>query len=43
VAEIDGDGKPDLLTCVEWSVYPFYSHAAVTLKERPSYRIESTR
>jgi len=39
VGDIDGDGKPDLVTCVEWSVYPFYSHAAVTLKERPTYEI----
>ncbi len=36
VADMDGDGKPDLLTCVEWSVYPFYSHAAIQMKTRPA-------
>jgi hypothetical protein len=25
---------------VEWSVYPFFSHAAVTMKARPAYTIE---
>ena len=35
--DLDGDGKPDLLACVEWSVYPFYSHAALTMAERPAY------
>ena len=25
--DFNGDGKPDLLGCVEWSVYPFYAHA----------------
>ena len=43
VADIDGDNKPDLLTCVEWSVYPFYSHAAVMMKERPAYEIKLVR
>lgn len=37
--DIDGDGKPDLLTCVEWSVYPYYSHAALQMKERPAYTL----
>jgi hypothetical protein len=36
---MDGDGKPDILTCVEWSVYPFYSHAALTMKARPRYTL----
>ena len=35
--DFDGDGKPDLLACVEWSVYPFYSHAALTMKQRPRF------
>ncbi|HPO11862.1 MAG TPA: VCBS repeat-containing protein [Candidatus Hydrogenedentes bacterium] len=34
--DMDGDGKPDLLTCVEWSVYPFYAHAALEMTERPT-------
>ena len=37
VGDLDGDGKPDLLTCVEWSVYPFYRHAAIEMAERPKY------
>ncbi len=37
--DLDGDGKPDLLTCVEWSVYPFYSHAALTMKQRPTFEL----
>ena len=37
VGDLDGDGKPDVLTCVEWSVYPFYRHAAVEMKARPEY------
>jgi hypothetical protein len=35
-----GDGKPDIVACVEWSVYPFYSHAALMMKKRPAYRLE---
>jgi hypothetical protein len=38
--DFDGDGKPDLITCVEWSVYPYYSHAALMMKERPTYTLE---
>ncbi len=38
--DFDGDGKPDLITCVEWSVYPYYCHAALMMKERPEWRLE---
>jgi hypothetical protein len=38
--DFDGDGLPDLITCVEWSVYPYYSHAAMMMKQRPEYRLE---
>jgi hypothetical protein len=38
--DFDGDGKPDLITCVEWSVYPYYSHAALTMKQRPKYTLK---
>jgi hypothetical protein len=37
--DLDGDGKPDLLTCVEWSVYPFYSYAAIQMKQRPTFTL----
>ncbi|MHC4404277.1 MAG: FG-GAP repeat domain-containing protein [Planctomycetota bacterium] len=38
--DFDGDGKPDLIGCVEWSVYPFYRHAALMMKNRPQYELE---
>jgi hypothetical protein len=38
--DLNGDGKPDLIGCVEWSVYPFYAHAALELPEHPRYRVE---
>lgn len=38
--DFDGDGLPDLITCVEWSVYPWYAHAALMMEERPQYSIE---
>jgi len=39
-ADLNGDGKPDLLGCVEWSVYPFYAHAALEMEAHPEYLIE---
>jgi hypothetical protein len=38
--DFDGDGKPDLITCVEWSVYPYYSYAALMMAKRPEYRLQ---
>ena len=38
--DYDGDGQPDLITCVEWSVYPYYAHAALMMAERPTYSLE---
>jgi hypothetical protein len=35
--DFDGDGKPDLIACVEWSVYPWYSYAALTMDKRPEF------
>jgi hypothetical protein len=37
--DYDGDGKIDLVACVEWSVYPFYRHAALMMKARPEFEI----
>ena len=37
--DIDHDGKPDLIACVEWSVYPVYRHAALEMKARPEIAI----
>ena len=37
VGDMDGDSKPDVLCYVEWSVYPFFSHVALTMKQRPTY------
>lgn len=41
--DFDGDGKPDLLTCLEWSVYPLYRHAAIEMTERPNYKLSPVR
>ena len=40
LGDFDGDGHPDLITCVEWSVYPYFSHAALMMKQRPEYKLE---
>lgn len=40
--DFDGDGLPDLIACVEWSVYPFYSHAALMMTQRPAYTLQLT-
>lgn len=37
--DFDGDGYPDLVTCTEWSVYPFYSHAAIEMDARPEFTL----
>lgn len=39
VGDFDGDGQPDLVACVEWSVYPYYSYAALMMKKRPTYEL----
>lgn len=41
--DFDGDGRPDLITCVEWSVCPYYSHAALMMKKRPKYKLTLIR
>ena len=35
--DLDGDGLPDLVVRVEWSVYPFYGHNAIEMTRRPSF------
>jgi len=39
VGDFSGDGRPDVVPCVEWSVYPFYGHAAMTMGDRPRLAI----
>jgi len=39
VGDMDGDGKPDLLTCTEWSVYPFYSHVVTEIPSHPRVKL----
>ena len=41
--DLDGDGKPDLIACVEWSVYPYYCHAALMMRARPACTLELVR
>ena len=43
VGDFDGDDKPDIVGCVEWSVYPYYSHAALTMSERPEFELSGPR
>lgn len=38
-ADLNGDGRPDLLGCVEWSVYPLFAHAALEMGEHPLYTL----
>ena len=39
VGDVDNDGKPDILAGVEWSVYPFFGHAALKMESRPECEI----
>ena len=41
LVDLTGGGKPDLVGCVEWSVYPFYSHNAIEMPRRPSFATRS--
>ncbi|HOZ47720.1 MAG TPA: VCBS repeat-containing protein [Candidatus Hydrogenedentes bacterium] len=41
--DLDGDNLPDILACVEWSVYPFYAHAALEMAAHPRYEIGPLR
>jgi hypothetical protein len=38
-ADLDGDGQMDLIAYTEWSVYPFFSHAALSMPARPTCEI----
>lgn len=38
-ADWNGDGKPDLVGAVEWSVYPFYAYAALEMDKHPEYQL----
>ena len=39
VGDFDGDGKPDLVACVEMGVFPFYSHAALRMSARTRIQV----
>ena len=41
--DLDGDGKADLLGCVEWSVYPFFAHAALEMDRHPDWTLGEPR
>jgi hypothetical protein len=38
--DLDGDGNADLVGYVEWSVYPFFSYAALSMPNRPQYELK---
>ena len=38
-ADLDGDGQMDLIAYTEWSVYPFFSHAALSMPARPTCEV----
>ena len=35
VGDYDGDGRPDIVACVEFGVYPFFSNSALSMSARP--------
>lgn len=37
--DYNGDGRPDLVGCVEWSVYPFFAHAALEMDAHPDWKL----
>jgi len=39
IGDYDHDGLPDVIACVEWSVYPYYSHAALAMPAAPGFRL----
>lgn len=41
--DFDGDGMPDVLACTEWSVYPFFTYAALEMPERPAWDLGPVR
>ncbi len=41
VGDFDGDGLPDIVACVEWSVYPFYSHHAIEMEAAPAFTLSA--
>ena len=39
IGDYDQDGLPDVIACVEWSVYPYYAHAALMMPEPPEFKL----
>jgi hypothetical protein len=37
--DLNGDGLPDLIGCVEWSVYPVFAHAALEMDRHPDWEL----
>jgi hypothetical protein len=37
--DLDGDSLPDIVACVERSVYPFFGHNAIEMKSRPEFTL----
>ena len=40
IGDYNGDGLPDVIGCVEWSVYPYYSHAALEMDKPPTVTLQ---
>ena len=40
IGDYNGDGLPDVIACVEWSVYPYYSHAALVMDKPPTVKLQ---
>ena len=41
--DLDCDGLPDILACVEWSVYPFFGHNAIEMDRRPEFTLSAVQ
>ena len=37
--DYNDDGRPDLVGCVEWSVYPYLAHAALEMPAHPDWEL----